>query len=114
MSSLLGLITLVSLVSFSVITVQQNQQISLERDIASVQRDKAETVTQFITSMLKNADPSRLKSSTITVREALDNADTQLIADTSLQNHPLVLVEVHSVIGDLYSELGLYPQAQKT
>ena len=113
-SSLLAVITLVSLISFSVFTVKQNQQIRLERDIAAVQRDKAKAVTQFITSMLKSSGPRRIKSSTITVRETLDKAYAQLVEDGQLTDHPLVRAEVHSVVGNLYSELGLYPQAQKS
>ncbi|MBL4630989.1 MAG: serine/threonine protein kinase [Paraglaciecola sp.] len=113
-SSLLAVITLVSLISFSVITVKQNQQIKSERDIASVQRDKAKAVTKFVTSMLKSTGPRRVKSSTITVRETLDKAYAQLVEDDQLTKHPLVRAEMYSVVGNLYSELGLYPQAQKS
>jgi hypothetical protein len=68
-------------------TVQQNQQISSERDIASAQRGKVEAVTLFITFIFKNADPSRLKSSSITLRETLKEAISSRVStmETLLQ-----------------------------
>ena len=97
----LGLVLLV--VSFAVTQTIQLRRIARERD-------RANRVTEYLTNMFKASDPSEARGNNITAREILDKAskeiDLGLAKDPELQGHMMY------VMGDVYDDLGLYPNAE--
>lgn len=51
---------------------RQLEATRIERDRATIERDKADRVTGFMVDLLKNADPSRALGKEVSVRQALD------------------------------------------
>jgi eukaryotic-like serine/threonine-protein kinase len=74
------------------------------------ERDRANRITDFMTSMFKVADPSEARGNNIKVREILDKAAKDL--DTGLAKDPELQAQMMDVIGGVYSSLGLYSSAQ--
>jgi len=73
------------------------------------ERDRANRVTDFMTSMFKVSDPSEARGNSITVREILDKASKDI--DRGLANDPELQAQMMSVMGKVYLSLGLYPNA---
>jgi serine/threonine protein kinase len=76
------------------------------------ERDRADRITEFMTSMFKVADPSEARGNSITAREILDKSSSEI--DTGLANDPQLQVRLMGTMGEVYTNLGLYPKAQKT
>jgi eukaryotic-like serine/threonine-protein kinase len=74
------------------------------------ERDRANRVTDFVTGMFKVSDPSEARGNSITAREILDKASSDI--DTSLQKDPDLQAQMMDVMGRVYDNLGLYPHAQ--
>jgi serine/threonine protein kinase len=74
------------------------------------ERDRADRITDFMTNMFKVSDPSQARGNDIKVREVLDKASTQI--DKGLANEPDVQAQLMQVMGTVYDNLGLYPQAE--
>jgi serine/threonine protein kinase/Flp pilus assembly protein TadD len=74
------------------------------------ERDRADRITTFMTDMFKVSDPSAARGNSITAREILDKASTQI--DPGLSRDPELQAQMMHVMGDVYEKLGLYPQAQ--
>jgi eukaryotic-like serine/threonine-protein kinase len=81
-----------------------------ERNRAARERDRATRITDFMTGMFKVSNPSEARGNTITAREILDKASSDI--DTSLTKDPELEAQMMHVMGDVYDELGLYPRAQ--
>jgi pentatricopeptide repeat protein len=86
------------------------QRITRERDHATRERDRADRITQFMTSMFKVSDPSESRGNTVTAREILDKSSMDI--KTSLTKDPELQAQMLYVMGNVYSNLGLYPRAQ--
>jgi serine/threonine protein kinase len=76
------------------------------------ERDRADRITEFMTSMFKVADPSEARGNSITAREILDKSSNEI--DTGLANDPQLQVRLMGTMGEVYTNLGLYSKAQKT
>jgi eukaryotic-like serine/threonine-protein kinase len=74
------------------------------------ERDRADRITDFMTNMFKVSDPSQARGNDIRVREVLDKASTQIV--TGLAKEPEAQARLMQVMGDVYKNLGLYPQAE--
>jgi eukaryotic-like serine/threonine-protein kinase len=74
------------------------------------ERDRANRITDFMTSMFKVSDPSEARGNSITAREILDKASKDV--DTGLSKDPELQAQMMYVMGTVYSSLGLYSQAQ--
>jgi eukaryotic-like serine/threonine-protein kinase len=98
------------LAGFSVRERLQLQRITQEREHASRERDRADRITQFMTNMFKVSDPSEARGNTVTAREILDKSSTDI--KTSLTKDPELQAQMLHVMGNVYSNLGLYPSAQ--
>jgi non-specific serine/threonine protein kinase/serine/threonine-protein kinase len=96
-----GLVLL--LASFSVLQAAQLRRITRERD-------RATRITDFMTNMFKVSDPSEARGNTITVREILDKASTEI--DSGLTKDPEIQAQMMYVMGTVYDSLGLYPRAK--
>jgi len=108
LSAAAGVLLLV--IGFVVTQAVQLHRIRLERDRATRERDRAARITDFMTSMFKVSDPSEARGNTITAREILDKASTDI--DTGLTKDPELQAQMMHVMGLVYNNLGLYPRAQ--
>ncbi len=94
---------LLLLVGYALTVTYQANRIAAERD-------KAEAVTSFITSIFAESDPMSVASTPdLTVRELVDRGAERLTTDLAKQ--PLVRAQVEEVLGRVYSNLGLYEQS---
>jgi tetratricopeptide (TPR) repeat protein len=84
-----------------------------QRNIAESERAIAERTTRFMVNMFENADPSKSRGATITVRELLDQGAKTIGSAPDLKNAPLIRGELQTTIGQAYMGLGLYPAAEK-
>jgi len=73
------------------------------------ERDRANRITDFMTSMFNVSDPSQARGNTITAREILDKASNEI--GTGLSKDPELQAQLMFVMGEVYKDLGLYPQA---
>jgi serine/threonine protein kinase/Tfp pilus assembly protein PilF len=74
------------------------------------ERDRADRISDFMTDMFKVSDPSQARGNDIRVREVLDKASTQI--RSGLAQDPLLQAQLMQVMGTVYKELGLFPQAE--
>jgi non-specific serine/threonine protein kinase/serine/threonine-protein kinase len=96
-----GLILLLG--SFAVV-----QAIALYR--ITRERDRADRVTNFMTSMFKVSDPSEARGNKVTAREILDKASKDINA--GLSNDPELQAQMMHVMGTVYFNLGSYSRAE--
>jgi|HubBroStandDraft_1064217.scaffolds.fasta_scaffold23771_2 serine/threonine protein kinase/tetratricopeptide (TPR) repeat protein len=101
---------LVLLAGFVVTQAVELHRIRLERDRTARERDRATRITDFMTSMFKVSDPSEARGNSITAREILDKASTDI--DTGLTRDPELQAQMMHVMGTVYDDLGLYPRAE--
>jgi len=101
---------LLLIVAFIVTQAVELHRIRLERDRANRERDRATRITDFMTSMFKVSDPSEARGNSITAREILDKASTDV--DTGLTKDPELHAQMMHIMGNVYANLGLYPRAQ--
>lgn len=112
-SSSLALLLLVSVISFTALTMMQSQQVVIERDQARVERARAQAISDFLTGMFSEIQPDKAQGQEVTVREVVDQATRELgSGQHTLSDQPEVEAEVRRVIGGIYSELGLLPPAE--
>jgi len=97
-----GLVVL--LAAFASLQTAQLRRITRERD-------RADRVTAFMTAMFKVSNPTEAKGSTITAREILDKASTDI--DKSLVQDPELQAQMMDVMGQVYGNLGLYGRASE-
>ncbi len=74
------------------------------------ERDRANRVTEFMEGMFKVSNPSEARGNSVTAREILDKASTNI--DTGLARDPELQAQMMFVMGDVYRGLGLFPRAQ--
>jgi serine/threonine protein kinase len=86
-------------------------RIRTERDRATRERDRADRIAQFMTGMFKVSDPREARGTTVTAREILDKASTQI--DTGLRNDPELQADLMQTMADTYLGLALLPQAEQ-
>lgn len=91
------------LIAFAVMQELQLRKITRERD-------RADRVTEFMTSMFKVSDPSEARGNTITAREILDKSSKEV--ETALAKDPEQKAQMLHVMGVVYQGLGLYSRAE--
>ncbi len=74
------------------------------------ERDRANRITDFMTSMFKVSDPSEARGNSITAREILDKSSKEI--ETGLSKDPELQAQLMSTMGQVYIGLGLFPQAK--
>jgi eukaryotic-like serine/threonine-protein kinase len=94
---------LLLLVGFAITQAVELRRITRERD-------RADRITAFMTNMFKVSDPSEARGNTITAREILDKAATEI--DTGLSNDPQLQAKMMHTMAVTYDGLGLYSRAQ--
>lgn len=98
-----GAASLLLLTGFSVI-----QSIELRR--ITHERDRADSVTEFLTNMFKTSDPGQAHGEKITVREVLDKASSEI--GPGLTKDAETQADMMNVIANVYFDLGIYPKAE--
>jgi serine/threonine protein kinase len=83
---------------------------SRERDLANSERERAERVSSFLTSLFAGADPRQAQGSTLTARDLLDKGAQRLTAGQDL--NPQVQTRLLKTMGESYQHLGLFGQAE--
>ena len=91
------------LVAFGVTELLQVRRITRERD-------RANHVTNFVTTMFKVSDPSEARGNTVTAREILDGASKGV--ETGLSNDPELRANLMNMMGKVYDNIGLYSRAE--
>jgi len=94
---------LLLLVGFAITQAVELRRITRERD-------RADRITAFMTNMFKVSDPSEARGNTVTAREILDKAATEI--DTGLSNDPQLQAKMMHTMAVTYDGLGLYSRAQ--
>jgi serine/threonine protein kinase len=74
------------------------------------ERDRADRITKFMTSMFKVSNPSEARGNSVTAREILDKASKDI--DTELAKDPEMKAQMLDLMGTVYEGLGLYPRAE--
>ena len=74
------------------------------------ERDRANRIADFMSSMFRIADPSEARGNTVTAREILDKAAKDV--ETGLAKDPLLQAQMMDLFGNVYTSLGLYASAQ--
>lgn len=98
------------LIAFAANMTLQARRIAKERDRANREAETSKRVSQFMTSMFKVSDPGQARGNSVTAREILDKASKDI--HTELSKDPEIQAQMMHVMGGVYDNLGLYPQAQ--
>ena len=99
------------LAGFGVLQTVGLRRITRERDRANRERDRATRITDFMTNMFKVSDPGESRGNTVTAREVLDKASSNMA--TGLAKDPEVQSQMMRVMADTYGNLGLYKRAEE-
>jgi len=100
-----------ALIALALTMAIQSARIVRERDRANREAETARRVTDFLTGLFNVSDPDKARGNRITAREILDEGGRRI--ETSLSNEPEIQARMLATIGNVYSGLGLYPQAEK-
>ena len=91
------------LIAFAIMQAVQLRRITRERD-------RANRITEFMTSMFKVADPNEARGNSITAREILDKSSKEI--ETGLSRDPQLQAQLMGTMGQVYVSMGLFPQGQ--
>jgi eukaryotic-like serine/threonine-protein kinase len=92
-------------------TAQERDRANQERDRANRERDRATRITDFMTRMFKVSDPSEARGNSVSAREILDKASTEM--GTGLARDAEVQSQMLDVMASIYLNLGLYSRAHE-
>jgi len=106
----LSAVALLAIIAGLTGTLMQARAARQQRDSALRERDRASRITGFMTNMFKVSDPAEARGNTITVREVLDKASSEI--GTGLAKDAETQADMMNVMGDVYDDLGLYPRAE--
>lgn len=90
------------LLAFAVVQAVELRRIARERDRAGM-------ITDFMTEMFKVSNPGEERGNNVTAREILDKASGNI--KTGLAQDPETQAQMMMVMGKVYDNLGLYPEA---
>jgi len=101
---------LLMVLAFATTMAVQAERIARERDRANREAEASQRVSDFMAGMFKVSDPSEARGNSITAREILDRASKEI--DSGLAKDPGLQARLMHTMGNVYSSLGLYPQAE--
>jgi len=102
---------LLLLIGFAVTMAAQAQRIARERDRANREAEASHQVTDLLTGLFRVVDPGEARGNQITAREILDRGARQI--DVELRTQPEIQARLMQTMGVVYTNLGLYRQAQQ-
>jgi serine/threonine-protein kinase len=76
---------------------------------ARAQAQRAEEAQRFLTGIFRVADPDQSKGAQLTARDLLDSGAARV--DGELADQPELRAEMLKVLGNVYLQLGLFPEA---
>lgn len=85
-------------------------RISKERNIAQLEAQRAEAVTEFLTNLIQSNYPENAQGDTITVRTFLDRGYQKI---QRLEETPVAEAEIMKVMGSTYRKLGQMKKARE-
>ena len=97
------------LTAFAVAMSIQTQRIAAERDRATIEGDRAETVSEFMLNVFGASDPFVSQGNETSARELLDRAATRIRGD--LGQHPEVRARLMETMGRAYRRQNEFDQA---
>jgi non-specific serine/threonine protein kinase/serine/threonine-protein kinase len=100
----------VLLTAFSIVMAIQARQIAQQRDRANREAETAKQVSEFLAGLFNVSDPSEARGNTLTAREILAKGARQV--EESLRNQPDVQARLAAIIGNVYTNLGMYAEAR--
>ena len=98
------------LILFSVTTALQARRIARERTRADREATAARQVSNFLVSLFQVSDPSEARGRALTAQEILARGARQV--EESLKDQPEVKARLAATIGEVYTNLGLYAEAE--
>jgi non-specific serine/threonine protein kinase/serine/threonine-protein kinase len=98
------------LVVFAVTMTLQAGRVARERDRANREAEARAYVSEFLKGLFAVSDPGEARGNSITARELLDEGAEKI--DGMLEDQPETRAELMSTMGEVYTNLGLYPQAE--
>ncbi len=101
---------LLALLAFAIVTAVQNRRIAAERDRANREAETALRVSSFLTDLFKVSDPNEARGNAIKAREILDKGVEKI--GKELADEPEVQARLMLTMGNVYSDLGLYREAE--
>ncbi len=93
------------------VAVVQARHATVERDRAQAAAARAETVTAFVTDLIRMADPNAQDASPTAARRLLEVGRAR--ADSQLAGQPQVHADVLASIGEMYQRLGLFDESRE-
>ncbi|MEP4890914.1 MAG: serine/threonine-protein kinase [Aliiglaciecola sp.] len=105
LSTMLVSLFLVSLISTSIVIMQQSITIQNERDAALKQAFIAQETAKFMTDMFDAADPNTHAGESISVKSLVDQAAVDL---DKLNSDPLIMAQLSGTLSSVYNQLGEY------
>jgi serine/threonine protein kinase/tetratricopeptide (TPR) repeat protein len=84
------------------------QSVELRR--VTRERDRADRITRFMTGMFKVSDPSEARGNSVTAREILDKASTDI--DVGLKTDPQLQAKLMFTMGQVYLGMGVDARGQ--
>jgi len=106
-TGMLGAVGVVLLLA--VVVAWYTTRLRSERDVARIEAAKATEVSNFVTGLFSAARPTEARRADITARQLVDRGAARITSE--LKGQPKVQATLRSVIGGVYSDLGLYRQA---
>jgi len=103
--------TAVFLATLAVLSVIGVRRVVAERDRASREAQTTDRVATFLTKMFLVADPSEGRGATVTARELLDTAASEVA--TGLDTEPELQARLLDTMGRTYAGIGLLPDAHR-
>ena len=98
------------LIAFAVTTAMQARRIARERDRGNREAVAAKQVSEFLVGLFNVSDPSEAKGRTITARDILSTGAAKI--DQSLHDQPEIQARLKLTIGNVYTNLGLFQEAE--
>jgi serine/threonine protein kinase len=83
---------------------------AIQLDRITRERDRADRIANFMTTMFRVSNPSESQGNKITAREILDKASNDI--GTGLAGDPELQAQMMELMGTVYYNLGLYPRAE--
>lgn len=100
----------VLVVAFVIVTLVQTQRIAKERDRATAEAAKANSINAFLQETLGSADPWQTGKD-VPIRDVL--ADAARKADAEFKDQPLIAAAVKNTVGRTYVNLGQIAPGEK-
>jgi serine/threonine protein kinase len=104
------------IIAFATTTYMQSLRIAAERDrvaeqreLADLERVRAEEVSGFLVNLFKLSDPEENRGNQVTARELLDSGAQKLRAE--LSDQPATKAALLGTVGAVYDSLGQYQDA---